>query len=144
MFGGKGTLQIGKGNQAVTASTTGANSPVTAAAGNIINNYNLPFPQAPVPEDSLGQQARELLLEAAADPSGSFMRVPNLDAVTVKTTNKKFSSNGDPKRRAELEHAVQELEGFGLIQARGYKRTIYDVTQEGYRVAKVLRGETQL
>jgi hypothetical protein len=41
LFGGKGTLQIGKGNQAVTGTTSGHNSPIMAAQRDI--HVNMPF-----------------------------------------------------------------------------------------------------
>jgi hypothetical protein len=41
LFGGKGTLQAGSGNQAVTGTTSGHNSPIMAAQRDI--HVNMPF-----------------------------------------------------------------------------------------------------
>src|SRR2546426_471111 len=42
LFGGKGTTQIGKGNQAVSGSSAGDNSPVVTAGRDV--HFNMPTP----------------------------------------------------------------------------------------------------
>ena len=58
LLGGEGTSQIGKDQQAVSGTTSGVNSPVITAGGDV--NYNVGHP-APAP--SAAQRDAELLAE---------------------------------------------------------------------------------
>lgn len=59
LFGGKGALQVGKGNQSVTGATSGHNSPIMAAQRDI--HVNMPFaPPIGGDEEVFGDLERDM------------------------------------------------------------------------------------
>jgi predicted transcriptional regulator len=46
----------------------------------------------------------------------------------------------DPRQRAALESAVEELERFDLIKAEGAKRETFSITNKGYQVADTIKA----
>ena len=91
----------------------------------------------------LGEAARTLLLEAVADPNGIVMRIHHLGGLNVQANGKQFCQTGNARDEARWEATIEELENTGLIHDRGYKGEIYNVTDEGYRVADLLRVDGQ-
>jgi hypothetical protein len=97
------------------------------------------FPERPGPPE-LGELAKTLLLEAADDRNGVVMRVLHLGGLAVQTNGKQFCETGNARDEARCEAAISELADLELIEDRGYKGEIYNVTDEGYRVADLLRA----
>jgi hypothetical protein len=108
----------------------------TSGASQEAGSTPLPPPDAP----PLGEAAMALLIDASADRNGVIMRVRHTGGLVVKTNERNFVTEGDPRSVARWEGAVQELEWHGLIQDRGFKREVYNVTDEGYRVADIIRA----
>jgi hypothetical protein len=89
----------------------------------------------------LSSEAQELLLEAVKDAGGAIMKLDIFDGTHVQTNNREFTMLGDSRSEAKWRAAVDDLYGEGLIEDRAGKREVFFVTNEGYRVADVLRSE---
>jgi hypothetical protein len=141
--GGEGATQVGKGNQATRGSSSGDNSPVITASGNVhltIRSGDLGR-QLELDISALDGFAKKLLLAAATSEHGVIQRVGHDAGVLILTNGTPFSTDGYPPSGAHLESALQELERWRLIQARRSKMEIFCVTPDGYRVADIIRSE---
>jgi hypothetical protein len=83
---------------------------------------------------SLSDAARELLREAASDPTGSIISLRMMGGDFIKTNGKVFSG-GDVRSAARARSALQELLERRLIEDRSYKGEVFEVTDAGYRLA---------
>lgn len=91
---------------------------------------------------ALSDAARDLLVEASADPDGTILQYQTLDGYSVQTRRRNFVSDGDARTIAKWREAVEQLENEGLIEDRGGKRQVYYVTNYGYEIAdRLSRGE---
>jgi hypothetical protein len=86
----------------------------------------------------LSEAARELLLEATKDATGTIMCLAVMGGSYVQTNGKSFTEQGDPRSEARGRGAVRELQDLGLIEDRSYKGEVFSVTDAGYRVAELL------
>jgi hypothetical protein len=86
----------------------------------------------------LGQDAKLILSDAAADPKGLIILVENGDDTRIHINNKIFSSDGKARRKTELIHALEELTSTSLITQKEPFR--YYVTHEGYKYADQIKG----
>ena len=93
---------------------------------------NTPEPE-PVPH--LSESARELLLEAVHDNNGMIMSIPTMGGHRIQTNSRSFVETGNPRSEARWKGAIDELQRSNLIEDRGYKREVFYVTDDGYRVA---------
>jgi hypothetical protein len=98
----------------------------------------LPEPE-PVP--ALSDAARELLVEASQDANGVIMRLGALNGSHVQTNNRNFVESGDARSAARWRGAVDELYRLDLIEDRAGKGEVFYITDEGYRVADLLRQQ---
>lgn len=87
----------------------------------------------------LSSDAREILVEACSDEMGKVFMNSSMRSVTIRTHRKSFAESADARRIAELKSAIEELERYNLIQAITYKREVFNVSGEGYKVAEVLK-----
>lgn len=87
------------------------------------------------PAAGLSEEARALLIEGAADQSGTIMRLRMLGGTRVQTNGKQFVEPGDPRSEATWEDAVASLHSRGLIRDRGVKGEIFSLTSAGYELA---------
>ena len=85
--------------------------------------------------------ARELLVEASADTQGVIMSLQMIGGSTIQTNGKNFLTGADARSEARWRRAVTELEGHGLIEDRGGQREVFHVTDEGYRVADIVKRQ---
>lgn len=99
------------------------------------------LPQPPSPIPLMTEEAKELLVAAAEDSAGQVVRLPHFGGLLVHASGREFSTEGDPRSEAIWEGAIRELETLGLIEDRGYKREVFAVTREGFRVVDLVRGE---
>ena len=85
---------------------------------------------------TLSMDAGELLVNAANDDSGRIMRIPYCGGLILSTNGRGFiPANAGPREEARWKGALDELESYGLIEAASYKREVFTVTHEGYRIA---------
>jgi hypothetical protein len=86
----------------------------------------------------LSDAARELLIEAAKDSSGTILCLNTIGGSYVQTNGKSFTEPGSVRSEARGRGALAELSGFGLIEDRSYKGEVFSLTDAGYRVADLL------
>ncbi|QDV56773.1 hypothetical protein [Rosistilla oblonga] len=82
--------------------------------------------------------ARELLFAAVGDAGGRIMNVRYLGGMEISTGGRNFIDDASPRTAAKWEGALDELENCGLIVARGTKREVFSVTEQGYAFAESL------
>ncbi len=86
----------------------------------------------------ISREAKILLKEASQDPNGNIMRLPHLGGLLVQSNGKQFMRDNNPQARAAWEGAIGDLENYGLIKDRGYKREIFGITREGFQIADLI------
>jgi hypothetical protein len=94
------------------------------------------IPQRDVPD--LTDAARELLVEAAQDGTGTLLCLNTMGGSHVQTNGKSFTEPGNARLEARGRGVVKELQNLGLIEDRSYKGEVFSVTDAGYRVAELL------
>jgi len=97
-------------------------------------------PQPPPATPPMSDEAKELLAAAAGDPTGGLMRIRHFGGLVVQASGRNFAKEGDPRSEARWESAIKELEELGFVEDRGNKREVFAVTDEGFRVADLLRS----
>jgi hypothetical protein len=110
--------------------TTGTLTPVVA----------VPVP-VPEPMPAIGPGARELLVEASKDGQGVVMSLQTLAGSSVQTNGRNFAEQGNARSEAQWRGAVAELSKLGLLEDRAGKDEVFFVTDEGYRVAEILKQQ---
>ncbi|MGM0582930.1 MAG: DUF4062 domain-containing protein [Bacteroidota bacterium] len=98
---------------------------------------NLESPTQKISE-SLSEEAKKLLQEAANDPHGNILNVSSLDGKTIQANGINLNSENTPRSRAKWENALEELEQLELVKSANYKREVFKVTQLGFEVADSL------
>jgi hypothetical protein len=86
----------------------------------------------------LSEAARELLLEASKDGSGTILCLNTMGGSYVQTNGKSFTEQGNARSEARGRGTVRELEDLRLIEDRSHKGEVYSVTDTGYRIAELL------
>jgi hypothetical protein len=86
----------------------------------------------------LSVAARDLLLEAVRDRTGTIMHARYLGGVQISTNGRNFTEDGSARNVARWEGAISDLEAAELIVARGTKRQVFTVTDLGYSIAESL------
>lgn len=89
---------------------------------------------------ALTAEARELLVQAAQDPSGEIMRTRSMQGLTIQSNGRVFTESGDPRSEAKWEAALRLLVELGLTQDLGYKSEIFRLTDLGYQTADRVQG----
>jgi hypothetical protein len=89
----------------------------------------------------LSETARTALLEASVDPSGNILRADFDGGLAFLINGKEFPEEQNPRSMARWEAAIQELENSNLLIDRKGLREVFHVTEEGYRVAEILRAD---
>lgn len=90
--------------------------------------------------DQLTDNQKKLLVEASNDPSGTVMKMHALGGVRIFTNRRNFVEPQNPRSRAEWEEAVSHLCILGLLEERGYKGEVFEITHLGYKVADYLKS----
>lgn len=81
------------------------------------------------------QSDAKSLLRAAVEGDGTIIMLVTFGGTSVQAGGQQFAEMGNDRSRAQWKAAVEELEQAGLIEARGFKRQIFDVTHRGYKLA---------
>ncbi len=97
-------------------------------------------PPPPPTTPPMSEDAKILLVAAGGDPTGRLMRIRHLGGLIVQAGGRNFAIEGDARSEARWEGVIGELEGLGLVEDRGYKREVFAVTDEGFRVADLFRS----
>lgn len=94
-------------------------------------------PRLPV----LSALAKRLLLEAAQDSEGIVLKVRSDSGLTILTNGQELVESKQPRDAARWEATLRELRDLQLLHERGRNGEVFAVTDEGYRVADLLREE---
>lgn len=90
---------------------------------------------------SLSEEAVEMLKTAAASKDGIIMMLRHLSGTTIMAGGQQMVGNGaSPRDVARWSATIDELEGYGLIEATSYKREVFRVTHSGYEGAAQLEN----
>lgn len=89
----------------------------------------------PLVRDLLTDDAKELLL-AATTTDGHIMQVRYMGGTDVQAGGKNFITQQTPREVARWRSALQELITHDLIEDRGYKGEVFEVTYRGHQVAE--------
>jgi hypothetical protein len=95
------------------------------------------------PRRTLSAAASELLLEASKDPHGIIQNVQHLGGTVIKTNDRDFIRDNNPRSVATWRGAVEELRNERLIEDRGGKGQLLYVTKAGYEMADSLQGHSE-
>jgi hypothetical protein len=90
-----------------------------------------------IPE--LSDEAKQLIIEGSLDNHGTILKIEAMDGVHISTHNTQFVEKGNPRAEAKWKSAVSQLLNFNLIEDRGYKGEVFVMTDEGYRIADLLK-----
>jgi len=102
--------------------------------------HEVPASQALRPLYQLSREAIHLLIETASAPDGIVLVGRNRDGFFVQVSGKQLVNPQDPRSTALWQGAVRQLLQSGLLEDRGVKGEVFEVTAEGYRVADELRA----
>lgn len=91
-------------------------------------------------EDRLSDEAKELLIEASKDPSGSIIKIRVMGGTIFQTNSKKFGEMGNPRSEARWSAVLDQLCAEELLEPRGYKGEVFGMTDLGYQVADRLKS----
>lgn len=82
-----------------------------------------------------------LLVYAADDPSGQILMMNNLSrsGPSISTHGWEFNSEDTAREAARWKGALEKLERYGLVEAASYKRQVFTVTDQGYKVAELAK-----
>jgi hypothetical protein len=87
------------------------------------------------PVQTLSKDAEVLLKEASLSSNGRIMKFQFIGGFGIQTNGKKFNEDNSPRERAKWDDAINELLQGGLVESRGYKGEIYEITSKGFEVA---------
>lgn len=90
---------------------------------------------------ALSDAAKKLLLEASQDKDGIILRLRTFEGLIIQSNGMNLVDNGEPGTEARWEGALRQLREKELIQDRGHKGEVFSLTDEGYRVADLLREQ---
>ncbi len=85
-------------------------------------------------EETLSETARNILAEACQDPYGTIYRMEFIGGQVIQTNGKQFVAHDEPRKDAELDEALRELEYKDLIKDEGYERKNFKVMTKGYKL----------
>lgn len=89
----------------------------------------------------LSEEAKQLLLEAAADHNGTVLSIGDKSGTIISSNNKRLAEMGSHRSEAKWKAAIEDLVALGLLETRGHKGEVYSITHSGYEVADQLRQQ---
>jgi len=95
--------------------------------------------EAPTPpRAALSKEAKVLLLGAASDPGGLVLFERYGAGVDLHTNGVSLLTSKEDHRAIALwESALEELVNDGLLVARGERGEVFEITKQGYDIAKL-------
>jgi len=88
---------------------------------------------------NLTDEAQELLLEAIEDKSGTILHAKFIGGTSIQTNGKNQIPSEDRETVALWEGALRLLRQYALVESVGTKGEIFQVTDLGYKTAKLLK-----
>jgi len=91
----------------------------------------------------LSKEAKEILIEVSDDPNGMLQFYKGHNYFTLLIKGKDFIKEDNPRTRAIVEDAVDQLRRNGLINKVGYdaESDRFSITHLGFKIADTLKGK---
>ena len=89
---------------------------------------------------SLSEDARKLLVEAANSSTGYILRVSLMVGLSITANGKEFAEKGNRRSEAKWDQAIQDLLDLELVNDSEGKREALKVTHKGFQVADVFQS----
>jgi hypothetical protein len=102
--------------------------------------HEVPAPEAVRAVYQLSREAIDLLLQAATDPDGVVLVIRSFEGLHIQVSGNQLVNPRDARATALWQGAIRQLLQNGLLENRGGRGELFDVTAEGYRVADELRA----
>ncbi|MEF8812054.1 MAG: hypothetical protein V5A47_14095 [Bacteroidales bacterium] len=77
-------------------------------------------------------EAKQLLINAAQDPSGIIIYCVTAEGTRISTNNKDFSEPGNPESELVWYNALEELTAHCFVNYGDIKSQVYKMTREGF------------
>lgn len=90
---------------------------------------------------NLSEDAKALLLQAAADHSGMVLVIETFGGLQISTNSKELVEEQSARAEARWRAAVDELARRGLLEDRAGRGEVFSVTHDGYAEADLLRRQ---
>jgi hypothetical protein len=90
----------------------------------------------------ISREAGQLLTEASKDRNGTVLMTETFSGLSVETNGKDFVQRGDPRSEAKGRQIVRKLVELGLLEQRDSEGQVFTITDEGFRVADLLKRPT--
>jgi hypothetical protein len=92
---------------------------------------------------TLSDAAAKLLIASAASDDGHIMILRTLGGASIQAGQvDMIGDDRSPREVARWVAGVEELEGYGLVEATSYKREVFRLTHAGWEAAATLSNET--
>jgi len=92
---------------------------------------------------ALTEEARVLLIEAAADRGGTILKLATLGGRLLQTNGKTFGQRGERRDMARWEYALDQLLAADLVLRRGHKDQVFELSEPGYRLSEFLSAKPE-
>jgi len=89
---------------------------------------------------TLREPAKQLLMVASKDPSGTILALRTSEGYHFQTNKKDLVGSHDPKLIAKWKGALDELRGYGYVEDRGHKGEVFSLTDIGYEYVAELEA----
>lgn len=87
-------------------------------------------------------EARILLIEASQDLDGIVIYTRTFDGTDFQTNKKNLCQDQSARSVARWKSALDMLVTYGLLEERGHNGEVFALTDRGFEVADLLRGNT--
>jgi hypothetical protein len=143
LFHGKGTMQIGKGNQSVSGLTTGdVAGPVAVGTGNVINYHAAEAREKTVTIKPTPAEV-EILCRLETSQTGYLNAVAYDGGFEVLIDGATLGGPPGAGASVQLHEAIQRLLGYQLLTDIQRNGQVYHLSSQGREVARKLRNQIE-
>lgn len=90
--------------------------------------------------ESLTEEARLLLMEAAKDKGGQILQLATLGGRYIQTNGKTLGNPSDRRSSVRWEYALDQLVSAELVLSRGVRDQVFEISEPGYQLADYLKS----
>jgi len=87
---------------------------------------------------ALSHEARVLLKEASQEQSGTILLARHMGGTAIQTNGKNLIPSNDRREVAKWEQALNELLSLELVDAKGHRGEVFQITHLGYQIADTI------
>lgn len=87
---------------------------------------------------ALTSEARVLLKETSQDPAGIIIHAQYIGGTAIQTNGKNLIPSDERREVARWEDALEQLRSNRLIDDRGHKGEVFEITNLGYQIADMI------